>query len=155
VRGTDHEVLVVPAGAARGEPGTYDRVYIGATFMQTRQATLDVPQGRAGFVPRGEAMGPEVLSVVPSMFQPTKNEARFAGLHDRIHAGLEKLRDERRSGDGRGGDGRVERPGKAERPDRPERADRPDKPDRPEKPDKPDKPDKPQRPDKPERPGHK
>jgi hypothetical protein len=154
VRGTDHEPLVVPAGAARGEPGTYDRVYVGATFIRTPEGTLEIEQGRTGFAPRGEAMSAEVLAVTPSLYQPTRNEARFAGLNDRIHGQLEKLRQDRRSGEGRddergsGSADRIERPAKTDRPERPERADRPDKPDKPDRAQRPDKPEKPERPHK-------
>src|SRR5205085_11755224 len=115
---------------------------------------VDVGPGQTGYVPRGEALGPELLAVIPSLYRTTKNEARFAGLNDSIHAQLEKLRQDRRSGEGpdneRGSASadRVERPAKADRPERPERPDRPDKPDKPEKPDR-ARPDKPQKPDRP------
>jgi hypothetical protein len=65
VRGTDHEPLVVPEGAPRGEPGTYERVNAGAVAIDTPQGTLDVRAGEAGFAPRGLGLPPEPLRVGP------------------------------------------------------------------------------------------
>jgi hypothetical protein len=158
VRGTDHEPLVIPAGSTRGEPGTYDRVHGGAIFMRTPQGSLDVAAGRTGFVPRGLGLPPEVLRVIPRLYQPTRNEGRFAGLNERVKSQVAKLREQRRSGD-RGGQARrsesAERPVRTERAERPERSERPERaerPERPERPDKPDRPEKPERPDKPDKP---
>jgi hypothetical protein len=136
IRGTDHEPLVVPAGAARGEPGTYDLVHAGATFIRTPEGTVELKPGQAGFVPRGERVPPERLAVVPSLFRPTRNEGRFAGLNDRVKGQLDKLRADRRSD----GAERVDRPATLDRPDRPERgrSERPERT-RPERPDKPDR----------------
>jgi FecR-like protein len=138
IRGTDHEPLVVPAGAARGEPGTYDRVYIGATVIENAEGSVELHVGQSGFAPRGDVISPERLAIVPSLFQPTRNEGRFDGLHDKIHAQLDKLRQERAS----------DRPAKVERSERPDRAERPEKAERPERAQRPDKPDKPERPRK-------
>ena len=133
VRGTDHETLVVPEGAGRGEPGTYDRVNAGTTYIDTPRGRMDVRAGEAGFVPRGEGLPPERLTVIPSLYRPTKNEGVFAGLNDRIHDQIEKQRAEAASrGD------RFDRP--AGIVDRPERPPKPERPERPQRPDKPDKP---------------
>src|SRR4051812_47108460 len=124
VRGTDHEPLVVPVGSARGEPGTYDRVHAGAIVMRTPQGGLDIPAGEAGFVPRGLGLPPEVLTVIPGLYQPTRNEGRFSGLSERIKSQADKLREQKRASD-RGaqdrGSGSADRPAKAERAERPER----------------------------------
>jgi FecR-like protein len=130
VHGTDHEPLVVPVGAARGEAGTYDRVNSGATFMETPQGTVGVRAGESAFVPRGLGLPPEVLRVVPNLYQPTRNEGVFAGLSERIKSQLEKQRQDSRSA----GTERPIRPERVERPERPERSDRPEKPDKPERP---------------------
>ena len=37
VRGTEHEPLVITEGSKEGEPGTYDRVHIGETVIETPQ----------------------------------------------------------------------------------------------------------------------
>src|SRR3977135_2309935 len=52
VRGTDHEPFHIPAGSPLGEPGTYDKVNQGGTYLQTAQGRVDVAPGRAGFAGR-------------------------------------------------------------------------------------------------------
>ncbi|HEX2565292.1 MAG TPA: FecR domain-containing protein, partial [Burkholderiales bacterium] len=84
VRGTDHEPLVIPVGSERGEPGTYDHVHAGAVFVRTPQGSLDIGAGQVGFAPRGLGLPPEVLAVLPTLYQPTRNEGQFAGLNERI-----------------------------------------------------------------------
>jgi len=136
VRGTDHEPLVIPPGSAQGEAGTYDRVYIGATTLETQTGSVGLEAGRAGLAPHGAGIPPRVLAIIPDFFRPTRNEARFVGLHDRIQQQLEKLREERgfsedaRSAD-RGRPDSAGRPDTAGRPETPGRADRPPRPDLP------------------------
>jgi FecR-like protein len=135
IRGTDHEPLVIPPGSAEGEPGTYDRVYIGATVIRTGDGSADMSAGQAGFAPRGIGIPPQVLAIIPSFFKPAKNEARFVGLHDKIQQQLKKLREERglsgNAGD-IGGDRSGGRPDFSGRPDngRPDVGARPQLPDR-------------------------
>lgn len=136
IRGTDHEPLVVPPGAGQGEPGTYDRVYVGATALQTARGSVDLKAGQAGFAPRGTGIPPRVLEVIPAFFRPAKNEARFTGLHDRIQEQLEKLRRER----GFSGDAQERGAGRAERADRPDKAEKPARPQRPDRVDHPTRP---------------
>jgi hypothetical protein len=95
IRGTDYEPLVIPEGSKAGEPGTYNRVYIGETEMRTAQGSLIVKPSQAGFVPHRGAAKPRVLDRVPAFFKPTKNEKRFEGLHARIHKNLEQRRQQR------------------------------------------------------------
>jgi hypothetical protein len=121
VRGTDHEALVVPEGAREGRPGTYDRVYAGETVIESREGAIAVKPGQAGFAPL-EGAGARVLERIPELFRPTRNEARFDGLHERIREQLDKRRNERRSFKDR--DDRGERGERAERPERAERVER-------------------------------
>ena len=124
IRGTEHEPLVIPDGSTRGDPGTYDRVHIGETEIRTQQGTVSVRPNQAGFAPVRGALRPRVLERVPEFFRPTRNEARFTGLHTRIHANLDQRRDERRKvieerrkgkAEGRGeGKGKAEKAGKGE-----------------------------------------
>jgi hypothetical protein len=145
IRGTDHEPMVVPAGAGAG---TYDRVYIGATTIVTERGSVGLEAGQAGLAPRGAGIPPRVLEIIPSFYRPAKNEARFTGLHDRVQEQLEKLRQERGlSGDARG-DGQDRGAGRAERAERPEKAEKPEKPETPARPQRPDRPDHPARPAK-------
>jgi hypothetical protein len=125
VRGTDHEALVVPEGAGEGRPaGTYDRVYAGEIVIESREGALAVRAGQAGFAPL-EGSGARVLERIPDFFRPTRNEARFDGLHERIRRELERRRQERRSF--------KDRSDRAERAERPERAERVERVERVEK----------------------
>ena len=59
LRGTDHAVFHIPAGEedayGGGEAGTYNKVYEGATFLESAGVTLDItPQTDAGFAARGQ-----------------------------------------------------------------------------------------------------
>ena len=96
VRGTEHEPMVIPEGSRLGEPGTYERVHIGETFMQTPQGTVTVRPNQAGFAPRRGALRPRLLERVPAFFRPTRNEARFGGLHERLQARMQQRREQRR-----------------------------------------------------------
>lgn len=96
VRGTEHEPMVIPAGSKLGEPGTYERVHIGETFMETPQGSVTVRPNQAGFVPRLGAARPRLLERVPAFFRPTRNERRFERLHERVQAQLQQRREQRR-----------------------------------------------------------
>ena len=59
LRGTDHAVFHIPEGEENayggGEAGTYNKVYKGATFLESAGVTLDItPQTDAGFAARGQ-----------------------------------------------------------------------------------------------------
>lgn len=96
IRGTEHEPLVIPEGSTLGEPGTYDRVHVGETEIRTKQGSVSVRPNQAGFVSHRGAVPPRVLDRVPDFFRPTRNEKRFAGLHERIHKQLDQHREQRR-----------------------------------------------------------
>ena len=96
VRGTEHEPLVLAEGSKDGDPGTYDRVYVGETVMRTPQGEVSVKPNQAGFASRRGTARPQVLDRIPVFFRPTRNEARFQGLHERIHLQLDERREERR-----------------------------------------------------------
>ncbi len=96
VRGTDHEPLVIPQGSSAGEPGTYDKVNVGGSYIQTRHGRVDVAPNQAAFAPwRGKPV-PRLLKEVPGFYRPTRNEALLAGRHETIQKVLEQRRDERR-----------------------------------------------------------
>ncbi|MGB7543429.1 MAG: FecR domain-containing protein [Burkholderiales bacterium] len=95
VRGTDHEPSVIPEGSTLGEPGTYDKVNIGGTFLNTPQGRVDIEPGKAGFAPRRGGVRPRLLERVPAFFKPTRNEQRFEGLHERIQKQLQERRGQR------------------------------------------------------------
>src|SRR6266581_73529 len=82
--------------ATIGVRGTEHRVHLGEAVIRTPQGAVNVRPDQAGFVPRRGAVRPRVLDRVPDFFRPTRNEGRFAGLHERVHAQLDQRREERR-----------------------------------------------------------
>jgi FecR-like protein len=96
VRGTEHEPMVIPEGSPLGEPGTYERVHVGETFMRTPQGAVTVRPNQAAFAPHRGAFRPRLLERVPAFFRPTRNEARFERLHERLQAKLQQRRELRR-----------------------------------------------------------
>ena len=96
VRGTDHETLVIPQGQGNDEAGTYDKVNIGGTTLQTKHGKVDVEPDRAGFVSHRGGARPQLLAQVPHFFKPTRHEAVFQGKHEAVHKVIERHRGERR-----------------------------------------------------------
>jgi hypothetical protein len=98
IRGTDHEPTVIPEGSTEGEPGTYDKVNLGGTYIQTAQGRIDVPERKAAFAPSAgaRAMRPRLLDNVPGFFRRSRNEHVIEKKHEAIHRFLDKRRDERR-----------------------------------------------------------
>ena len=92
VRGTDHEPHVVEAGSTEGEPGLYDRVHAGGTFIQGPSGRVEVAQGKVGFFSPAARAAPRVLDKLPTFFRGGRHEERFNGLHDRVLRGLENKR---------------------------------------------------------------
>ncbi|HEX4329517.1 MAG TPA: FecR family protein [Burkholderiales bacterium] len=97
VRGTDHEPTVIPEGSKDGEPGTYDKVSAGGSFIQGKAGRVDVTPGRAGFFSVRGNERPRLLDRVPTFFRPSRNEARLEGLHDRLRPQLEQRRTQRQA----------------------------------------------------------
>jgi FecR protein len=96
VRGTDHEPFHIPAGSPLGEPGTYDKVNQGGTYMQTPQGRVDIAPGRAGFAGLRRAERPRVLESIPAHFRPTRHEERITRRYHEIQQRLPQLRENRR-----------------------------------------------------------
>ncbi|MBC8006560.1 MAG: FecR domain-containing protein [Prolixibacteraceae bacterium] len=68
IRGTDHEAVVIPPGAAGGfQVGTYDRVYRGATIIETDKGKLIVNPNQVGFSP-GKGVAPVLLPKIPEFY---------------------------------------------------------------------------------------
>ena len=95
VRGTDHEPTVIPEGSTTGEPGTYDKVTAGGSYIQGKTGRVDVTPGRAGFFSFRGNERPRLLDRVPTFYRPSRNEARLEGLHDRLRPQLEQRRSQR------------------------------------------------------------
>jgi flagellar biosynthesis GTPase FlhF len=96
VRGTDHETLVIPQGQGNADAGTYDKVNIGGTTLQTKQGKVDVEPDRAGFVSFRAGSRPQLLERVPRFFKPTRHESVFQGKHEAVRKVIEQRREEKR-----------------------------------------------------------
>ena len=96
VRGTDHEPLVIPQGSKEGEPGSYDKVNVGGSYIQTKHGVVDVKPNQAAFAPLHGRPVPRVLPQVPQFFKATRHEATIAARHDAVHKAIDQRRDERR-----------------------------------------------------------
>src|SRR5256712_7098890 len=78
VPGTDHEPVPIPAGSSGGEPGTYDKVNQGGTYLRTAQGRVDVAPGRGRVAGLRRAERPRVLASIPAHFRATRHEGRDA-----------------------------------------------------------------------------
>jgi len=96
IRGTDHETWVIPEGSKDGEPGTYDRVYVGETVIRTAEGETTVAPNQAGFQPtraRGKA---RILASIPKFYVPGPHEAEITAKHAEIQKLIQQRREERR-----------------------------------------------------------
>jgi hypothetical protein len=83
IRGTDHEVVVVPEGSSEGQPGTYDKVNAGGTRLSSERGVVDVSPGQAAFA--SPTAAPTVLATIPEdIFKPSRNDSRLEGLNERL-----------------------------------------------------------------------
>lgn len=78
VRGTDHEPMHIPepepGEEAAEEPGTYDKVNEGESFIENQHGQVAVLPSRAAFVPLRERVAPRLLERVPAIFRAARNE---------------------------------------------------------------------------------
>ena len=99
IRGTDHEPMVIAQGSTDGEAGTYDKVNIGGSYIQTSQGRIEVSERRAAFAPhfgkRG-ALRPRLLEGIPHFYRPTRNERLIDKKHEFIQRIVKQRREERR-----------------------------------------------------------
>ena len=96
VRGTDHEPLFIPEGSDLGEPGTYDKVNEGATFIEHASGRIEVTPNTAGFAPLAAGAKARLLERVPDFFRPSANEHLLAGRHKLVQERLQERLDARR-----------------------------------------------------------
>jgi len=96
VRGTDHEPLFIPEGSSLGEPGTYDKVNEGATFIEHASGVVEVTPNTAGFAPLASGAKARLLERVPDFFRPSANEHLLAGRHKLVQERLQERLDARR-----------------------------------------------------------
>jgi hypothetical protein len=95
IRGTDHETAYYPPGAAEAgtEPGTYDKVNQGETFIRSPQGEVRVRAGQAGFAHHRADQKPQVLASIPAFYRRHAEIDRR--LVDRVKAIREKHRQKR------------------------------------------------------------
>ena len=97
IRGTDHEPYVIPAGSTEGEPGTYDRVHEGGTYIKNAAGRTEIGANQSGFVSHGKADKPRVLKEHPKFFRAARNDHVFKTKHAEVQSLIEKRREERRA----------------------------------------------------------
>ena len=97
IRGTDHEVTVIEE-SGEDEPGTYDTVSEGATFIATPQGEAEVHPGRFAFAPKYRKSAPGFLATHPNFWtkRRLKIEDRIQKRKDHLRDKLEDLRNERK-----------------------------------------------------------
>lgn len=96
VRGTDHEPSHLLPGDARGEPGSYDKVNEGKTFMQGAEGVIEVPANRAVFRAQARGARPRLLATVPAFFRPGRHKQRFLARAQEVRRAVPQRRLERR-----------------------------------------------------------
>jgi hypothetical protein len=96
VRGTDHEPLVIPEGSRDGEPGTYDKVNAGRSVIESRHGRVEVAPNQAAFAPLRGRPQPRLLTQIPAVFRPTRNEERLRDRHADVQRNVDRLREVRR-----------------------------------------------------------
>lgn len=87
VRGTDHEPShILPGAAGAAEPGTYDKVNTGATFLAGPGGRIDLEPNEVGFASNLPGAAPVRLEDVPAFMRSTPAIAE-GGLSGEAHPG--------------------------------------------------------------------
>ena len=75
IRGTDHEALYIappaPGETPVGPPGTYDKVNVGQTYLQTPAGRVELTSNQVGFVPAVGNTPPQRLPTIPDFLKAT------------------------------------------------------------------------------------
>lgn len=78
IRGTDHEIVHIPVPApgetALGVPGTYNKVNVGETFMETPAGRIDLGANQVGFANLAAGIAPVRLDSVPTFLRATPQQ---------------------------------------------------------------------------------
>ena len=73
IRGSDHEPHYIappaPGETAQGEPGTYNKVNVGATYIRNASGTVELGPNEAGFAPAVQGRPPVRLSSLPNFMR--------------------------------------------------------------------------------------
>lgn len=99
IRGTDHETAYYPPGSAEPgvEPGVYDKVNQGETFMHTQRGDVSLKAGQVGFGDHRGLQAPRRLDSIPAFYRkhaeidrPLANRMRL--IQQRREQRIQKLR---------------------------------------------------------------
>ncbi len=93
IRGTDHETAYYPPGSAEPgvEPGVYDKVNQGETYLHTQRGDVNLKAGQAGFSDHQGARAPRVLAAIPAFYKRhAEIDRRLANRMRLIQARREK-----------------------------------------------------------------
>lgn len=86
IRGTDHEALYIappaPGETPIGPPGTYDKVNVGKTYLQTPSGRLELAANQVGFVPATVNAAPVRLPSIPDFLKSTPGTRQSSGSGD-------------------------------------------------------------------------
>lgn len=135
VRGTDHEATVILPGDRRGyQPGTYDRVYQGRTFIRTAAGEIDLLPGQVGLSADDDSL-PKILVVMPDFYSTLPSASETTQENSDVITSPENH-------------------GDAQNPEIPHLPEMPELPGLPEMPDLPELPELPETPELPEAPDH-
>jgi len=102
VRGTDHEPSyllpedVTAAAEAGLEPGTYDKVNEGASWLENENGRVEIKQDESGFAHASRAR-PARLARIPRFFKGTRNEKRIKARREALKKVIEQRRTDRRA----------------------------------------------------------
>jgi hypothetical protein len=71
IRGTDHETAYYPPGSTEPgvDPGVYDKVNEGETFLRTPRGEVNLKAGQAGFTDPLGAHAPRRLAAIPAFYR--------------------------------------------------------------------------------------
>ena len=93
IRGTDHETAYFPPGSTEPgvEPGVYDKVNQGETYLHTQHGDVNLKAGQAGFSDHQGARAPRVLAAIPAFYKRhAEIDRRLADRMRRIQVRREK-----------------------------------------------------------------
>lgn len=97
IRGTDHEIVHIPVpGAgetALGVPGTYNKVNVGETYMESKAGRIDLGPNQVGFAALALGVAPARLDAVPPFLRATQQQQ---GRDDRRQVRESSPNDQRR-----------------------------------------------------------
>jgi hypothetical protein len=92
IRGTDHEPAYYPPGSAGGQdPGTYDKVNQGETYIRNPRGEVSVRPGQFGFVHQDARTPPRLLPRAPAFYaRHAAFDQRAAGRRAQFHRQFEQ-----------------------------------------------------------------